>query len=140
LQIPANLRPARKGRFEAQTQYVVRVSDIGRLNEIVNRTIGSGQFELDQLSFSVADADSAEIAARKDAVGKAKRRAIGLAEAADVILGDLLDITDGESYGSESMADLPAPDTTEIIPPETLSFRGSVTMTWRIKSAGPAGP
>jgi hypothetical protein len=46
----------------------------------------------------------------------------------------VLDITDDEAYprAEGEMADMPAGGQVQIIPPATLSFEGSVRMTWRI--------
>jgi uncharacterized protein YggE len=127
--------PRSKPKFEATTTYSIEVSDLKRLDAVVKGLLDSGLFELSALYFAVNDPRAAVNEARERAVGDARQRATSLAKAADVTLGEVLDITDDEAYPEprayEEAADLPA-ESMEIIPPETLSFSGSVDMTWRI--------
>jgi uncharacterized protein YggE len=131
---PDRLTSRSKRRYEATTVYRLEVSRMDRLDAVLNGLIDSGTFELHQLVFAVADPRAAVNTARKAAVADARVRAEGLAEAAGVALGEVLVITDDEEYphadGVE--ADLPQGGQVQIIPPATLSFEGSVRMTWRI--------
>lgn len=129
---PDRLTSRSKRRYQARTLYRVEVTRMDRLDAVLDGLIDSGNFELGQLVFSVADPRAAVNAARK--VADARLRAQGLAEAAGVALGEVLLITDDEEYAQADgvAADLPQGGQVQIIPPAALTFDGSVRMTWRI--------
>lgn len=86
-QDPNKAGKARIIGFQASNQVNVRLRDINKIADALDRMINAGANEISGVSFSVSDPSKALDAARKDAVADAKRKADIYAQAAGVGLG-----------------------------------------------------
>jgi len=86
-QDPNKAGKARIIGFQASNQVNVKLRDINKIADALDRMISAGANEISGVSFSVSDPSKALDAARKDAVADAKRKAEIYATAAGVGLG-----------------------------------------------------
>jgi uncharacterized protein YggE len=121
--------------FTATTTFALKVSRLDNLNDIVDKLASSGLFELHAVSFEVSDKRSPLDEARRSAVADALHTAQVLADAAGVRLDEMVTVLDGNAAPRyDGQADLPMRSSFLIIPPATLSFNASVTISWRIST------
>jgi uncharacterized protein YggE len=117
--------------FTAMTSFSLKANRIERLNAVVGKLASSGLFELSAVSFEVSDNHQALDEARRKAVADARHRAEVLADAAGVRLDDIATIADGNA-APRVLAFEVARQASLVIPPSTLSFGASVTISWHI--------
>jgi uncharacterized protein YggE len=119
--------------FTATTTFALKATRLGALNGVVSRLASSGLFELQAVSFEVADMRQPLDEARRNAVADARHKAQVLADAAGVRLDDILTVSDANAaprvFGA---AEMRATSSLLVIPPATLSFAASVSISWRI--------
>lgn len=119
--------------FTAQTIFSLKATAIGGLNAIVSRLAASGLFEVRSVRFKVDEERAALNRARRAAMTDAKEQAQAYADAGDLRLVEIVEVTDGQAAPApDGQADLPLPRHVQIIPPATVAFDASVTVTWRI--------
>lgn len=80
--------------YEARNSLTVRVRDLARLGEILDRAVSLGVNQGGDIAFSVEDPTALRNDARRQAVERARDSATTLAEAAGVTLGRVVRITD----------------------------------------------
>lgn len=80
-------------KFVVENTVYVKVRDLERLGEMLDSVVRSGANQINGIQFDVEDREQAEADARRLAVIDAKNKAAELAEAADVTLGDLMNIS-----------------------------------------------
>ncbi|MEF2552480.1 SIMPL domain-containing protein [Aurantimonas sp. A2-1-M11] len=93
-------KPPELVAYEVRNSLTVRVRDIARLGEILDRAVTLGVNQGGEISFDVADPQDTRNAARREAVADAMATATILAEAAGVTLGAVREI-------SESAGEMP---------------------------------
>ena len=115
----------------------VRVRELARLGEILDRAVTLGVNSGGDIAFTNADTDAPEAEARRDAVARATAQARTLAEAAGVSLGPVLSIRENggdapfpRPMAMESRARVP------IAAGET-EYSVSVSMRWAIEGDDP---
>jgi uncharacterized protein YggE len=119
--------------FTATTTFALKATRIDTLNGVVGKLASSGLFELQAVSFEVADMRPPLDEARRNAVADARHKAQVLADAAGVRLDDIVTVSDANAaprvFGAAEMRATPS---LLVIPPATLSFAASVSISWRI--------
>lgn len=83
--------------YSVSNQVAVRIRDVGRVAEMLDRTIGAGANDIRSVDFSVADPSKALDAARAAAIADARRKAEVYAKAANVQLGRAVTITERDA-------------------------------------------
>lgn len=124
--------PQEPPSFTATTSFSLKENRIESLNAIVGKLASSGLFELRAVSFEVSDTHLALDEARRKAVADARHRAEVLADAAGVRLDDIATISDANAAPRAYAAELQASPSQLVIPPATLSFGASVSISWHI--------
>lgn len=122
--------------YMAQNMVTVRVRDLAKLGEILDKLVSSGANEINSVSFSREDATEAEDAARIAAIKAAERRAQIMADAAGQKLGPLMSLSDTATFDGSprpmrAMAAERARASTPIEMGE-LSFSANVTATYAL--------
>ena len=90
-----NRRQPRIIGYSATNTLVVKLRDIEKAGEVLDAAVSDGANRLGGLSFGFSDPESVMNEARKAAVANARAKAELYAKAADVNLGDILQIQDG---------------------------------------------
>lgn len=88
--------------YNASSSLAIKVSDMGRVGEVIDLTFGAGANTLDGVSFSVADDTAARKESLKAAVEDAKEKAAILAEAAGLSGIEIQSIEEGAVYSYDS--------------------------------------
>ena len=88
-------RPPHITGYVASNTLVVRVRELGDLGGLLDAVVADGANTLNGLSFGIAETGTLESAARAAAVVDASSKAQELAEAAGVVLGPVMTITEG---------------------------------------------
>lgn len=136
--VPVGVRPNdAPPTYRAATRYDLTVKSLARIDAIVAEIAASGLFEVGSMRFSVADQDAALDDARRAAMADALRQARVYADAGGVRLDGIDRIVDGQAAArGDGAFDLPVRSartaSVGIVPPRTLSYSGSVTVTWHI--------
>ena len=124
--------------YEVRNSLTVRVRDIGKLGEILDRAVTLGVNQGGEISFDVAEPQAARNAARQEAVSDAMATAKVLAEAAGVTLGPVREISEsGSQMPPQPMGrsmKMMAAEAAPSVPVETgeNNFNASVRMVFSI--------
>jgi uncharacterized protein YggE len=119
--------------FTATTTFALKAARLDALNGVVGKLASSGLFELQAVSFEVTDTRQPLDEARRSAVADARHKAQILADAAGVRLDDIVTISDANTAPRVfAAAEMRATPSLLVIPPATLSFAASVSISWRI--------
>jgi hypothetical protein len=81
--------------YNANSTLSIRVTDMGRVGEVIDLAFGAGANTLNGVSFSVADDSEARAEALKAAVADAKAKAAVLAEAAGFSELEIISVSEG---------------------------------------------
>ena len=122
--------------YIALNQLSLRIRSIDGLGELIDEVVFAGSNEIRGLSFAVDDRSKLLDEARIRAVQDARRKAVLFAAAADIRLGEIINLQDepsaqqvrpsaGRSFAESASAAVPV-ETGE------LSLRMQVRVTWRI--------
>jgi uncharacterized protein YggE len=95
--------PPRVTGYVASNDLSVRVRDLDALGGLLDAVVSEGANTMNGLSFSVADMEPLEDAARIAAVEDARRKAATLADAAGVTLGGVVTLSEGGVGGPVPM-------------------------------------
>ncbi len=130
---PGDDRPT----YRASTRYDLTVRSLAGLDARVADVVGAGLFEIGSVRFSVADERTVLDDARRAAMEDARHQAQVYADAGEVRLDGIDRIVDGQAASrGEALYDLPLwkarAASVGIVPPKTLSFSGSIGVTWHI--------
>ncbi|SDR63204.1 Uncharacterized conserved protein YggE, contains kinase-interacting SIMPL domain [Rhizobiales bacterium GAS191] len=121
--------------YTATTTYSLKIGRLDRLNAVIGKLASSGLLEMHAVSFSVLDERNVLDEARRKAVADARHQAETLADAAGVRLDEIVTISNTRATPrSFAAAGMAAPQSVEIVPPDTLGFDASVVMSWHISS------
>ena len=85
--------------YQAANSVSVTVRDLAVAGALIDAALGAGATSMDGLDFHVDDPSAAEEQARKAAIADAKRRAATIAAAAEVTLGGVIGVIEGERGG-----------------------------------------
>ncbi|MDR3496347.1 MAG: SIMPL domain-containing protein [Ancalomicrobiaceae bacterium] len=123
--------------FSSSISYKLKLEKIDAIATVYTKINAADVFESGFITYDVNDRRASFNLARRDAVADALHQAETYADAAGVKLGGIQSITDDEAAPVNGYADLARPmraagAAITIVPPATLSFNASVTMTWRI--------
>ncbi len=126
----------KKGRpieYRAITIYALKAGRLGSLNETVAAIAAANLFDVKTIRYGINDEGRAIDDARRAAVQDARRQAEVVAGAANVQLGEILEITDGtaQSLGNEGSIRLSVPNI-QVAVPATISFRAAINIKWQI--------
>ena len=88
--------------YNANSSLAIKVTDMGRVGEVIDMAFGAGANTLDGVSFSVADDTEARKESLKAAVADAKEKAAILAEAAGLGEIEILKIEEGSVFSYDS--------------------------------------
>lgn len=126
--------PKIETEYQAATSFEIRIGKLERVDAVIAALASSGLFEIRNLRFALDDRNSALDDARRNAVADAQRRAKIYAEAAEIALGEVIEITDSEPrLFREMAAPMRAARGMQVSPPETIAVTANITMSWRIK-------
>jgi uncharacterized protein len=119
--------------YRAITSFAVKVNRLDALNDAVSAIAGTGLFEVRTIRYGINDEERAIDDARRAAVKNAQRQAQVYADAAGVELGDIVEMYDGiaQNLGSEAALRAATPNV-QVSPPNTIPFRASINIRWRI--------
>ncbi len=121
--------------YRAVNAVVVRVHDIGRTGEVLDRVVAAGANRLAGLAFTLDDPGPATDEARRRAVAEARRRAALYARAAGVTLKRILSIS--EAGGAQPLPLSSVAMRAEVagnvpVEPGRTTVRAQVTIIWEI--------
>ena len=88
--------------YSANSSLAIKVTDMGRVGEVIDLAFGAGANTLDGVSFSVADDTEARKESLKAAVADAKEKAAILAEAAGLGEIEIVSIEEGSVFSYDS--------------------------------------
>ena len=88
--------------YSANSSLAIKVTDMGRVGEVIDLAFGAGANTLDGVSFSVADDTEARKESLKAAMEDAKEKAAILAEAAGLGEIEILKIEEGSVFSYDS--------------------------------------
>jgi uncharacterized protein len=119
--------------YRAVTSFAIKVDRLDALNDAVSAIAGTGLFEVRTIRYGIKDEEQAIDDARRAAVKNAQRQAEVYADAAGVKLGDIVEMFDGiaQNLGSEASLRAATPNV-QVSPPNTIPFRASINIRWRI--------
>ena len=123
--------------YQASNQITVRTRDLDSVGPMIDALISAGVNNINNVSFSVKDADTAQEQARTEAIGKAQDKAQSMANAANVRLGKLLSLTEGSApvqYQPPQMGMMRAESVSAAPPlaPGQREISATVTLTYQI--------
>ena len=127
-------KKGRPNEYRAITIYALKASRVDSLNETVAAIAAANLFDVRTIRYGINDEGRAIDDARRAAVQDARRQAEVVAGAANVQLGEILEITDGtaQSLGNEGSIRLSVPNI-QVAVPATISFRAAINIKWQIK-------
>ena len=130
--------------YNASSTLAVKVTDMGRVGEVIDLAFGAGANTLDGVSFSVSDDAAARAESLKAAVAEAKEKAAILAEAAGLGEIEIESIQEGsvysfdsgvnnfsrKTYGSGEEYEM---DAATVVRAAKICVSASVTITFKVK-------
>lgn len=127
--------PARIVGYEASNRITIKVRKLDDLGAVLDQVAQVGANSFDGLYFSIAESDALQDQARIEAVADAMARAALLAQAAGVVLGPVLSISDQSGGGGGAI--MPAMEFVRAAPMPVaggeLSISASVSMVFAIE-------
>ena len=128
--------------YSANSSLSIRVTDMGRVGEVIDLAFGAGANTLDGVSFSVADDTAARKESLKAAVEDAKEKAAVLAEAAGLGEIEIESIQEGTVYTYDSgvnnfsrktFGEEAATEAATVVRAAKICVSAGVTVTFRVK-------
>lgn len=83
--------------YSASTQLKVKITDIDKVNDVIDAATSSGANQVDNINFDVEDRESSQETARKQAVDEANRKAEAAAKAAGFKLGKIVSYSESSN-------------------------------------------
>lgn len=122
--------------YRATNRVTVRLRDITKVADVVDATVGAGANEIGGINFIVSEPSKLLDKARSEAIADARRKAEIYAQAAGVVLGNPLAISEDTANPPTPMYRMDraaaAPMSTPVSPGEQ-TLRMSVNVSWEIK-------
>jgi len=128
---------ARLTGFQVTNQLTVRIHDIGKLPDILDRAIAAGANEMSGIEFAVSQQSRLLDQARAEAVADARRKAELYAQAAGAKLGRVLQIADESAPAPRPLVQAMRAGTVPVAPGEQM-LRVAVTVSYELVSEPPA--
>ena len=126
-------QPGSRAQFTATTTYELKSTKVDLVNTVVTQLAATGLFEVYSLAFETENPRAVGDRAREAAFLHARMQAEVYALAANVRLGQVIEIVDQEGrQGPVPMAEIQRGNSVEIIPPAQVSINAAVTVTWQI--------
>ena len=127
--------------YNANSSLAIKVTDMGRVGEVIDLAFGAGANTLDGVSFSVADDTEARKESLKAAVADAKEKAAILAEAAGLGEIEILKIEEGSVFSYDSGVNNfsrkvygeAAMDSPTVVQAAKICVSAGVIVTFRVK-------
>ena len=127
--------------YNANSSLAIKVTDMGRVGEVIDMAFGAGANTLDGVSFSVTDDTEARKEALKAAVEDAKRKAAILAEAAGLGEIEIVSIEEGSVFSYDSGVNNfsrkvygeAAMDSPTVVQAAKICVSAGVIVTFRVK-------
>ena len=127
--------------YSANSSLAIKVTDMGRVGEVIDLAFGAGANTLDGVSFSVADDTEARKESLKAAVADAKEKAAILAEAAGLGEIEILKIEEGSVFSYDSGVNNfsrkvygeAAMDSPTVVQAAKICVSAGVIVTFRVK-------
>lgn len=128
-------QPPRIGGYIVSNELAVRVRDLARLGDVLDRAVSTGSNTITGPVFGLAEPDTARDIARRAAVADAQRRARLYAEALGVRLGRVLSVTDQAAAPPPRPMAARAAMAAEAAPIQAgeTTISASVTVSWEIE-------
>lgn len=127
-------RPPRIVGFQAANQLTVRVAQLARLGDLLDRIVGAGINQISDIQFLVSDAESRRDGARGDAVKEARRKAELYAAAAGARLGRVHAIDEASEGVQPVQVAMRAGAEAVPIAPGASRLSVRVTVTWELEN------
>jgi len=128
---------ARLTGFQVTNQLTVRIHDIGKLPDILDRAIAAGANEMSGIEFAVSQQSRLLDQARAEAVADARRKAELYAQAAGAKLGRVLQIADESAPAPRPLVQAMRAGAVPVAPGEQM-LRVAVTVSYELISEPPA--
>ncbi len=129
-------QPPRIVGYTVRNQLSVRLRELAKLGEVLDRAVTSGSNRIGDIRFAVDDTTALYDEARRAAVADALRKARILTEAAGVTLGRITNISESRTVpiAPRGAAMAMAREMSATVPVEAgeLTFRVDVQITWEI--------
>ncbi|HEX5401112.1 MAG TPA: SIMPL domain-containing protein [Pseudonocardiaceae bacterium] len=131
----------RRTGAEASQAYVLLVTDVTVLNDVVGELVTTEPSELHGPNWELADPSDARREAQREAVADARTTALGYADALGSRLGKLVRVDDSSPgyvplrYSARAMAASPggAPDIAELsLEPQPVTVSAMCSITWEL--------
>lgn len=128
---------ARLTGFQVTNQLTVRIHDIGKLPDILDRAIAAGANEMSGIEFAVSQQSRLLDQARAEAVADARRKAELYAQAAGAKLGRVLQIAEESAPAPRPLVQAMRAGAVPVAPGEQM-LRVAVTVSYELVSEPPA--
>lgn len=129
---PVHDRDQRITSFQATNQVTVKIRDMGKISDVIDRLVGVGANDISGIQFAVSSPSKPLDQAREAAVADARRKAEVYARAANVKLGGAVNITEEGSAGPRpGLMFSAARSSTPVSPGEEIQ-RVSVTVSYEL--------
>ena len=128
---------ARLTGFQVTNQLTVKIHDIGKLPDILDRAIAAGANEMSGIEFAVSQQSRLLDQARAEAVADARRKAELYAQAAGAKLGRVLQIADESAPAPRPLVQAMRAGAVPVAPGEQM-LRVAVTVSYELVSEPPA--
>ena len=120
--------------FQASTQLTIKVREIPKLADVIDRVVAAGASDINGIEFIVSAPSPALDAARTEAVADARRKAEIYAKAADVKLGRVIALSENGAMPEPmmKMAEARVGRSSPAVMPGEKTLRLTVTVTYEL--------
>jgi hypothetical protein len=124
--------------YEASNQLQITLEDLSQIGPVIDAGVKAGADQVQGVDFSLQDETDATQAALENAVSQAKIKALAIARAADVSLGKVAEIDEGNVQRifpnvPRMMHMAAAAEVATPVQPGQIQISASVTITYKIK-------
>lgn len=122
--------------YRASNTIQVRLSDLGKIGEVIDAGVSSGANNVEGITFGLKDDTAARNAALRDAAQQAKAKADAIADAMNLKIDGVLEISEGGVQVMPKYYEMArgavAMDAATPIQPGQVQVNATVTVTYRI--------
>ena len=118
--------------FQAANQVTIKIRDMGKISDVIDRLVGAGSNDISGIQFVVSSPSKPLDQAREAAIADARRKAEIYARAANVKLGSAINITEEGSAGPRPGFMLSAARSSTPVSPGEEIQRVSVTVSYEL--------
>ncbi len=118
--------------FHTSNTVSVRITDLGKVAEIIDSAVASGANEIGGVEFMFSDPGKLLDAARGEALGDARRKAELYAKAANAGLGRIIGISEAGDVAEPMVMMRASPQASTPVMPGERTLRLSVTVSYQI--------